>query len=30
MHKFLGVKAASTNSVTPLCTDCGGSMAFSS
>jgi hypothetical protein len=30
MHKFLGVKAASINSVTPLCTDCGGSMAFSS
>ncbi|KAK7822077.1 hypothetical protein CFP56_037031 [Quercus suber] len=30
MHKFLGVNAASTNSVTPLCTDCGGSMVFSS
>lgn len=30
MHKFLGFKAASTNSVTPLCTGCGGSITFSS
>ena len=30
MHKFLGFKAASTNSVTPLCTGWGGSMTFSS
>lgn len=30
MHKFLGHKAASTSSVTPLCTDCGGSVVFSS
>lgn len=30
MHKFLGVRAASTNSATPLCTACGGSTPFSS
>lgn len=30
MHRFLDDNAASTSSVTPLCTDWGGSVAFSS